>query len=194
MSDDLKVSISTYKRKSGKKSYYLRWPDSETGKLRSKVVGTDSKRAKLEAALLEDKLRQGTYQDVQQISWALFIEDDVAKIKGTANRDKTKRALDRFGTLCRPSGPRRITFAMLESFVVKLEADDLEAATINFYLRYIRAGLNRAVKRGYAAKNPFDTSLFLPEEEKPPRVISNNEEAAILDAAKGQPFQGGDSC
>ena len=183
MNDEPKVSISTYKRKDGRKSHYLRWPDTETGKLRSKAVGTDSKRAKREAALLEDKLRRGTYQDVQQISWAAFVEDDVAKIRGTANRDKTKRALDRFGNLCRPAGPRRITFAMLESFVVKLEADDLETATINFYLRHIRAGLNRAMKRGYAARSPFDTSLFLPEEEKPPRVISDDEESAILNAA-----------
>ena len=157
--------------------------DLTTGKWRNRKVGTDRKRAEREAALLEEKLREGTYQDVQQISWSVFVEDDVAKIRGAANRAKTKRALDRFGKLCRPAGPRRITFAMLESFVVKLEADDLEAATINFYLRYIRAGLNRAVKRQYAARNPFDTSLFLPEEDRPPRVISNDEESAIMEAA-----------
>ena len=183
MNDEPKVWISSRALKSGKQSYHLRWIDLATGKWRNKKSGTDRKRAEREAALLEDKLRQGTYQDVQQISWSVFVEDDVAKIRGTANRDKTKRALDRFGKLCRPAGPRRITFAMLESFVVKLEADDLEAATINCYLRYIRAGLNRAVKRGYAARSPFDTSLFLPEEERPPRVISDDEESAILIAA-----------
>lgn len=184
MTDEPKVSISTYRRKDGRKSYYLRWPDVGTGKLRNKSVGTDSKRARREAALLEDGLRCGTYQDVQQISWVAFVADDVAKVKGKANRAKTKRALERFGELCRPLGPRRVTFSMLESFVVQLQADDLESATINFYLRYIRAGLNRAVKREYAAKNPFDTSLFLPEEEKPPRVISDDEAAAILKAAE----------
>ncbi len=87
MNGEPKVSISTYKRKDGHKSYYLRWPDSETGKLRSKSVGTDRKRAEREAALLEYKLRRGTYQDVRQVSWADFVQDDVSKIKGVANRN-----------------------------------------------------------------------------------------------------------
>ena len=192
MIDESKVWISYRKLTSGKMSYHLRWIDFSNGKWRSRKVGTDHKRAEREAALLEDKLARGTYHDVRQISWHEFVSDDVAKVKGPANRAKTKRALEQFSELCRPVSPGRVTFSMLEAFVIKLgqrcdtagELIGVEPATINFYLRYLRAALNRAIKRGYAASNPFCTSLFLPEEDKPPRVISDAEEAAILEAAE----------
>ena len=184
MQDEFRVWISSRKLKSGKRSYSLRWVDHTEGKWRSTRVGTDRKRAEREAAMLEDKLRQGTFADVRHISWADFVEDDVSKIRGRENRKNTSIALRLLAELCQPASPRRVTFGMLESFVIRLATRALKPSSINLYLRCVRAALNRALRRGYIAKNPFDTSLFLPEEERQPRTIGPEEEAAILAAAR----------
>ncbi len=183
MSDQPQVYIDERRRKDGSKSYQVRWHSPATGQ-RGCLTVRDSRRAEYEKARMLKELTDGTYQDVQRISWAEFAKDDVAKIRGINHRNKTKNALSRFGAVCKPASPRRVTFAMLESFVARLEADDLEPPTINLYLRNLRASLNRAIRRGYLGRNPFDTSLFLAEEEKPPRVISDDEEAAIVKAAE----------
>ncbi|MCH8854328.1 MAG: site-specific integrase [Planctomycetes bacterium] len=182
MNDEPRVYVESRMRKDGSKSYRIKWLDPSTGK-RGTTTVRDQKRVEYERARLLKDLTDGTHKEVRRISWSEFVADDVSKIKGKVNRTKTKRALERFGELCNPVSPRRITFVMLETFVAELEALDLAPPTINQYLRYIRAGLNRAVKRGYVAENRFDTCLFLEQEEKPPRVISDDEQAAILNAA-----------
>lgn len=183
MNDDPRVYVESRLRKDKSKSYRIKWFDPSTGK-RGTMTVRDQKRAEYERARLIKDLTDGTHKDVRRISWNEFVADDVSKIKGKENRAKTKRALERFGELCNPVSPRRVTFVMLETFVAELQDCRLKPATINLDLRCLRAGLNRAVKRGYLAEHPFDTCLFQAEQEKPPRIITAQEESAILEAAQ----------
>ena len=121
---------------------------------------------------------------MRRISWAEFAKDDVSKIRGKANRSITKKTLERFGEICKPGSPKRVTFAMGETFVTKLLEEDLGPHTINKCLNHLRAALNRGKKRGFLAVNPIDASLRLATEDKPPRIITEAEEVALLNAAQ----------
>lgn len=68
--------------------------------------------------------------------------------------------------------------------MVHIVAKGNKPATVNKKLRYRRSAMNRAIKRGYAAQNPMDTELFKAVEQKPPRVLTRDEETAILDEAE----------
>ncbi len=187
--DEPRVWIRRRALKGGRSSYDLRWID-DCGKTRSKAAGRDRKAAAYEAARLEAALVDGTHQDTTTIAWQAFVDDHVAKISGDANRVEAKYALEEFGTMMSPRSPKHVSYGMVESFVAKLRtADDSEKAantpaTVNKKLRYLRAALNRAIKRGYAGRNPVGVELFLPTENKAPRIATDAEERQILKAAK----------
>ena len=77
-----KVWIRSRKLKSGKLTYDVRWYDTIRHRVRSKSVGTDMKRARREAAVLEDEINRGTFQDIQRIGWDAFVTEHVARIIG----------------------------------------------------------------------------------------------------------------
>lgn len=57
-------------------------------------------------------------------------------------------------------------------------------ATIAKKLRYVRAALRKAVKRGYIGRSPMEGWQWQREEETAPRIVTPEEEAAITQAAK----------
>ena len=120
MTDETRVWISSRKLKSGKQSYHLRWIDLTTGKWRNQKASTDRKRAEREAAILEEKLRQGTHQEVRSVPWAEFVEDHAAKLPGEWNAKIARRTLTEFGEMMKPRGPRFVTFSMVERYAAEL--------------------------------------------------------------------------
>ena len=192
MSDETRVWIA--KRKTtGKTTYRLRWIDPAAGKWRSRAVGTDRRVAQQEAARLEDELHLGTYRDITRITWADFVKDHVGKIQGNRDAIEAQHTLSEFGELLHPVGPKGVTYPMIEAYVAFLKEDRTledgttkkgnKPATVNKKLRYIRAALNRAIKRGFMARSPMDTELFQAVEHKRPRIATQAEETALLDAA-----------
>ncbi|MCZ6652970.1 MAG: tyrosine-type recombinase/integrase [Planctomycetota bacterium] len=181
MNDEPSVSISTYRRKDGKVSYYLRWPDSETGKLRSKSVGTDKKLAREERTRLQDKLREGSFFEAKRICWADFAADHVDAMKPGVNRDEAERTLRHFSETCKPAGPHHVTYQMIERYVSSLRSKN-SPATINKRLRYLRMAFNKAVKRKHIAVSPVEGDLFEEEPKRVPRALDKTEKAILLDA------------
>lgn len=182
MSDGIRVWIR--KRKGKKKTtYHLRWI-SDTGKWRNKRVGTDVKLAQREAAKLEMQLAEGTYLDVQRVSWSEFVADHVGKIPGRRHAVNVRIILDEFGELLQPAGPHAVTFGMLESYAVKLREKGNATTTINGKIKFVRSAIKNAVLRGNAAKIPDTAGLRQPEEQRPPRIVTEAEEGELLEAAE----------
>ena len=75
------------------------------------------------------------------------------------------------------------TRSTVEAYIARRCDRGNRPATINKKLRYLRAALNKAINRGYAAVNPMDSDLLMTEEGQPPRVATVDEEARLLEAA-----------
>lgn len=180
--DDVKVWISSRRCRGKKTTYHLRWVVG--GKMRSRSVGADKKRAERERAKMLSELERGTYQDTRRIAWADFVKDHVSKIEGKRNAVEAKRTLNEFGTMMNPASPKAVTYSMVEAFIVRLAGIKNKPATINKKLAYVRSAMNRAIKRGYAGRNPVDAELFKSVDDKPPRVITEAEETLLLDTAE----------
>lgn len=184
MSDEQRVWIRKRLTKSGKITYHLRWIDPASGKWKSRKAGSDRKRVDREAATLEQQLNDGTYTDLRSVTWAEFVKEHTDRIPGIGNRIEAKRTLDEFGKETKQAPPRRVTFAMVESYVEALGVKGNTQATINKKLRYLRAAFNKAVKRGYLAKSPMVSWDWTAEQEKPIRELSQSDQARLLAAAK----------
>jgi len=183
MHDSIKVWVRKRKIKKGL-SYHLRFISPLSNRWVSKGVGTDRKRADREAALLESKLNNGTYSETRRISWNEFVTGQVASIPGKRHRVACKHVLKAFGSECKPLSPCRVTFAMIEGFVATLRERKLSVSSINTKLRYLRLSFNKAIKRGYMAKNPLDGWIWDKPNIKEPRTVSHAEEVALLKTAK----------
>ncbi len=188
MSDEIRVWVLKRKlaTRNGRQrySYHLRWVDPTLRKWCSQKIGTDSERARVEAAKLEDKLAEGTYRHTMRIGWDDFVRDHVAKIDGEANATEAQRTLNEFADLFMPTNPKAVTYSMIEAYTAKLRDKSNKPATINKKLRYIRSALNRAIKRGYAGQNPMDSDLFKSEEREPPSIATDDEEVAVRGSAE----------
>ena len=183
MSDGIRVWI---RKRKGKKrtTYHLRWIDADSGKWRNRRTGTDVRVAKREASKLELQLAEGTYLDIRRVSWSHFVDDHVSKIVGKRHAVNVRIILNEFGDLLQPAGPHAVTFGMMESYVVKLREKGNAITTINGKIKFVRSAIKSAVLRGNAAKTPNTSGLRQPEEQKPPRIATEAEEAKLLEAAE----------
>ena len=73
---------------------------------------------------------------------------------------------------------------MLESLVAKLREKGNANTTINAKVKFVRSAIKSAVRRGFAIKVPDATGLRLPEDLKPPRIATDDEETKLLAAAE----------
>jgi len=183
MSDETRVWIAR-RRNKGRDTYRLRWVDPVAHKVRTKAVGTDRARAERERVIVQSQLDEGSYQSLTRITWDAFVTDHVSKIEGKRNAVEAKRTLIEFGEIVTPKSPKDVTYTMVEAYVAHLREIGNQPATINKKLRYIRAALNRAIRRGHAFKNPMDGDLFRSVEQRPPRIATDEEETALLAAAE----------
>ncbi|MHC4442444.1 MAG: tyrosine-type recombinase/integrase [Planctomycetota bacterium] len=183
MNDEPKVWIVKYQRKDSKTTYTLRWICPISHKLKRRKIGTDSKHAQCEAAKLEDELRKGTYQELRPITWDDFVEEHIAKIPGKGNAKEARITLDEFGAQFNVP-PRLVRFGMIEEFADTYANKGNSQGTVNKKLRYLRAAFKKAIKRGYIIRNPMDGWTWAREGKKTLRILSNDEETALLKGAK----------
>jgi integrase len=180
---EVRVWIRKRTCRKGKDSYHARWIDPDGGGWKSKYLDTDLKRATLAAAKLQDELEAGTFKDVRTITWADFLEEHLRLIPGQRHREEAQRILTAFGEE-RPVKLKDITFGLVERYEESLRADGLSEATVAKCLRYLRAALHKAVRRGYLAKNPMEGWRMPTIERKAMRILTPKDEAALLKAAK----------
>jgi len=183
MNDDARVWVAGRRRKGGKASYSIRWVAVD-GKVKSEHVGMDRKRAEGMAAERRVELSRGLHHDLKPTSWKAFVDEHVATKPGARNRTEARRALEEFGAMQSPAGPAGVRFGMIEAYVQRLRDGGNTQATVNKKLRYLRHALRRAVRRGYAVKCEMDGWGWVSEEHKPPRIVSEAEEAKLLDKAE----------
>lgn len=177
-----KVWIRKRKTKRGK-SYHLRWICPEARAWKSRHVGSDRRQAVYEAAKLEEQLFNGTYRGLLQTTWDAFVDDHVKRIELDRYAADNRRTLEEFGATVHPGSPKDVTYSMLELFVTHLRKRGNQPSTTNTKLRHLRRALNMAIKRNYLAVSAFNNDLFRKAEKKPPRVLKDGQEEALLDAA-----------
>ena len=191
---ETRVWLNTRETTRGK-AFHARYYDPVTGDRRSKFLCyNNSRKAAMKlAAAMEQQLNRGAYREVKRITWSEFVADHVGRIRGKRHATEAKRTLGEFGDMMRPAGPSAVRYDTIEGYVAKLRAPKKpgeseehknSVATINKKLRYLRAALNKAIKRGFATFNPIDGALFAKEEQAPPRIVTPEEEMALLDAAE----------
>lgn len=178
MTEEQRVGISSKKCKRGR-SYHLRW--FWNGKRRSKSVGTNRKRAVLAAATLEEELGLGTYTDLRRIPWDTFVDEVVGFLDGV-HRDSVAHTLKRFGDVCQPSSPSKVTHATVRDFVLHMREKGNAVATENKALRELRLAFNCAVRLNYVAKNPVDGWNWRKSPKRELRILSADEETRLLTA------------
>lgn len=184
MTNAPKVWIRKRKTKAGKTTYHLRWYCPSERKLKSRQAGTDYRRAMCEAAKLAEELADGSYRSLRRTTWEAFVNNHIDRIEGERNAIEAKRTLEELSKVIHPRSPKDVTYGSLEAYVLHLRRNGNTAATINKKLRYVRAALNMAIKRKYAAVSEFAGDLFRKVERKPPRVLVVGQETALLDAAE----------
>ncbi len=178
MNDTARVWLSSRKCKR-KTSYHLRWYDPSTGKMRSKVAGTDKKRADREAMKLEQELEKGTYREVKRIPWTQFSDEVTSYIAGS-HEVESKRSLKEFGEVCNPLSARDVRPSMIRAYVEHCKEKGNAIATINKKLRYLRLAFNQAIQLDYASVNPLDRWSWQKEPKRELRILSANEEIKLL--------------
>ncbi len=178
MNDVARVWLSSRKCKR-KTSYHLRWYDPSTGKMRSRVAGTDKKRAEREAMKLEQELEKGTYRDVKRIPWKQF-SDEVASYLDGEHAVVAKRTLKEFGEVCKPITARNVRPSMVRAYVEHCKGNGNAVATINKKLRYLRLAFNEAIRLDYASVNPLGHWNWQRESKREIRTLSADEEVKLL--------------
>jgi len=184
----IKVWLSSKKQRGGsKRYYYLRWIDPVKGWQSEaiKVAGkpcTDRKRAEGERVKREEALAEGTYQQTRKTTWTEFVQEHCKLIPGKRHHDEAERILTEFGNTYTGT-PDRITFAVVEGYAEACKAAGNNQATINKKLRYLRAALNKAVRRGYARKNPMTGWTWAAAKRPAIRTATPSEQKAVLACA-----------
>lgn len=180
MNDAPKVWIRKRATKN-KLTYHLRWICPVEKRWKSRLVGTDIKRAQCECAKLQESLEEGSYRADRRIAWAAFVTEHLAIIAGSRNREESERTLREFGTFTGGLEPRRVTFADVERYLVQCrEVTGNSAATVNKKRRYLVHAFNRAADRGYVGHNPAKRTKRLKEQRKKLRILSLTEQAKVL--------------
>lgn len=179
--------------RNAKKTYHLRWIDPTEKRWKSKAAGTsDHKKAMGRAAKLEAELATGSYAETRRIAWGAFVDEHVATMPGKANAEIARRTLTEFAKECAIASPRSVTFASIERYAAFCRKQDRTQATTNKCLRYIRAAMNKAVRRKYLATSPMVGWQWSRPNEKAVRIVSDKEEGLLLakaEARYGQRFK-----
>jgi len=177
-----RVWIRKRKRESGKVVYDLRWVCPVERKWKSRKVGTDSKRAKYEAAKLEAELAAGVYRDIKKTRWAAFV-DEVVAFRSGRHAEEVRRALKEFADVCDPASPKMVRRAMVRDFVQHCRDKGNAVATVNTKLRCLRLAFREAVSLDYMAKSPMDGWEFQKAPKRTLRILTADEEVKLIESA-----------
>ncbi|MCP4713427.1 MAG: tyrosine-type recombinase/integrase, partial [Planctomycetes bacterium] len=192
-----KVKVWLLKRK-GKRglSYAIQWVDVCTGKRITRAVGPDRAYARQKHAEKRKELLKGLHTEITAISYDKFAADHLEQIANSLSKGsylEHKHALRRFKEVCHPQNLTVINFSMLEKFRNARVKDGVRPATVNKSLITMQSILERAVKRGYLAQNPFKgnrKALFVSEPEPTPRILELGEFDKIFAACPDDRWRG----
>ncbi len=161
--------------------------DSTTGQWQSEAVGSDRGRAEeLAEAKADAILNDEDESRLRRTTWADFATEHVSLLNRPSTKDDVERMLKEFGEVCHPKGPRNVSFTMIERYVTHLRTREKPntQATINKKLRYLKAALNKAIKRRYIRRNAMMKWDWTKADERIVREVTTAEETAILDACE----------
>ncbi len=182
MNDRTRVWLSSKRCKNDKRMYHLRWLDPATGNWKSRSTGaTDRKRAQREAIRLEDEMSAGTYHELKGIPWQPFV-DEIVGFLGGRHAEEARRALNEFGQVTNPRGPRHVRVATVRAYVQHLRDKGNAVATTSKKLRYLRLAFKTAVSLDYAAANPLDGWTWAKVPKREHRILKPDEEVKLLRA------------
>lgn len=102
------------------------------------------------------------------------------KAKESYRRDtiSMKNILPFFGSLFLP----RLTSRLIEQYKIK-RVGNVTPRTVNIELRCLSHMLNKAVEWGYIGESPFKNVKLLTHHKKPPRFLTKEEAAKLLEAS-----------
>lgn len=183
------------RRTAGRQSVYgLRWFDPWTGKRCWQTVGSNRDAAQKEAAE-QRRILAAIAADPGRASWAGWVTKDLAYLacyRRPATVELAERAYDRLTEICRPGHVGAVTPAMLEQFV-QVRIRQVQAATVAKEMRYLEAGLYRALDRGYLLACPFRGNrqrLYPTVIDGPIRTVSPDQFERLYAAAPRRDWRG----
>ncbi len=184
-----RIWIRTRKGRRGR-TYSLQWYD-DLGRLRSKAAGSDKKVAEQLRRALEFDVNTGSVVNESSMRLSEFIREHLDLIEGQvtqATRKDQRETLQNFLGYCGDRPLNRLTERMAEGYFAK-RLREVATATANKNLRTLRAIFNRAVKRGYRRRNPFDNIKAVREPERELRVLTSEEVGKLLGACPNLSWQ-----
>ncbi|NBW12256.1 MAG: site-specific integrase [Caulobacteraceae bacterium] len=145
-------------RKAGRKYWYMRCRNSQTGEELTRSTGTAVRReAEREAARWEEELASSVVRPDGSLPWAEFrvryLRQSLSGL-AQATENKASTILDSVDTLMRPQTLAGVTSARVAQWLAELRAGGRAESTINSYAKHLHAALRFAVDLGYLHEIP----------------------------------------
>lgn len=145
-------------RKAGRRFWYMRYRNSQTGEELTRSTGTAVRReAEREAARWEEELAKSIVRADGSMPWGEFRVRYLRQSLGglaQATENKASTVLDSVETLMRPGTIAGITSARISQWLADLRAGGRAESTINGYSKHLHAALKFAVDCGYLHEIP----------------------------------------
>jgi integrase len=195
------------RRKSKKEGYlyYVRYYDAN-GMQRCIPVGNRESKARGIRDEITRKLNSGDYREPKKVTLDEFVAEDQDLVRATVTKASLvdqRKALKRFTEFCRNPSVKKgedpvqrlrairlvneVTKVYTEKFRNHLVDQKLAPATVNKYMRTLKAAFQRAMGRSYIGANPFKGIKPLWEPPEPQKRILEDWEVEKLLAACPNP-------
>ena len=174
--EDIKVHVTKYPDRN---NYVMRYADPITGKRVARSTGTTKHRDAIKAAAKwEAELREGRYAAPSRMTWEGFrdkYENEIVSGMAESSQEKVGYVLDVLERTINPQRLRDITAARLSYFTAEIRKGQklkgrkqkpVSPATVDAYLRTVRAMLNQAVAWKFLAEAPEIRFETRPEDGK----------------------------
>ena len=103
--------------------------------------------------------------------------------------DTDRQALKAFQDIIGDMFMRSITSKVIDGFHTTLLKRDLKASSVNVYFRHLRKAFNQAKKWGYIKENPYAEKEQLPQDERIPRWLRDNEFGKVFEVIDDVDFE-----
>ena len=169
MNDEVKVSVVEF---GDRPKYMLQWVDPLSGRKKSKTSkvargnAKSLREAEKEAGSLQDKLREGSYQQTTRLTWAEFrcrYETEVLTAKANGTAENAAGTFNLLEEIANPSRLADVTEGRLSGFQAKLRDQGRSEDTIKRHLAYLLAALRWAKRQKLIREVP---SVDMPKRVK----------------------------
>ncbi|MCH7688467.1 MAG: hypothetical protein IH899_17590 [Planctomycetes bacterium] len=168
MNTEIKVHVIDY----GRKSLYMRFTDTTTGKHVTKSTGTNKRReAERIAAKWEHDLREGRYQSPSKITWEEFrqrYEDEVLPSLADGTGDKVDAIFGIVERYLKPEKLASITAERISFLMSKMREAGRAESTIKSHMSHLKASLNWGKRVGLLTEVP---NIDMPKRAKGGKIM-----------------------